>query len=65
MTNDAVECLLCHTMHTESFVGNPTRSWRCIRCGQRWDDARLATVAAYRRWTDATNAATVSHNAAA
>jgi hypothetical protein len=25
--------------------------WRCVRCGQRWDAARLAAVAAYAAWT--------------
>ena len=24
--------------------------WRCLRCGQRWDKRRLATVAAYDAW---------------
>ena len=25
--------------------------WRCGRCGQHWDAARLRTVAAYQRWS--------------
>jgi hypothetical protein len=25
--------------------------WRCVRCGQHWDAARLAAVAAYAAWT--------------
>jgi hypothetical protein len=24
--------------------------WQCIRCGQHWDAARLAAVAAYAAW---------------
>ena len=24
--------------------------WRCGRCGSKWDQARLATVAAYAAW---------------
>jgi hypothetical protein len=24
--------------------------WRCVRCGQRWDAARLEAVAAYTAW---------------
>ena len=24
--------------------------WRCARCGSSWDQARLATVAAYTAW---------------
>jgi hypothetical protein len=24
--------------------------WRCVRCGQHWDAARLAAVAAYAAW---------------
>jgi len=27
--------------------------WRCARCGQRWDKARIATVAAYVAWDSA------------
>lgn len=64
MTTDAVECLLCHAMHTESFVGNPSRSWRCSRCGQHWDASRVATVMAYQRWVKAEDA-TIAHVAAA
>ncbi len=55
MSIDQVECLLCHTVHSESFAGNPGRSWRCTRCGQRWDAIRIEVVAEYQRWlkTDA------------
>lgn len=27
--------------------------WECVRCGSRWDAARLATVAAYAVWASA------------
>jgi transposase-like protein len=57
MTTDDVECLLCHSVHSESFVGNPSRAWRCGRCGQNWDDARLTTVMNYQRWAKAQAAA--------
>jgi hypothetical protein len=50
MTTNDVECLLCHAVHAESFVGNPSRSWRCTRCGQHWDSARVATVTDYQEW---------------
>jgi transcription elongation factor Elf1 len=45
-------CPLCHTEHpalTESAL-NAGGEWQCVRCGQRWDAARLATVAAYAAW---------------
>lgn len=51
---DAVEFATCPMCHTP---GTLTRSalergsdWRCGRCGQQWDAARLATVAAYAAW---------------
>jgi hypothetical protein len=49
MTNNAAECLLCHTVHTVSLVAHPDNWWRCSRCGQQWDAARIATVTDYRR----------------
>ena len=63
MTTDTVECLLCHAVHTESLEGSPSRSWRCNRCGQRWDAARLATVMDYQKWAK-TQEATIPHVAA-
>jgi hypothetical protein len=27
--------------------------WTCVRCGERWDARRLATVAAYKVWVAA------------
>ncbi len=48
-------CPMCHTvdqtMTAEMLaVGG---GWRCITCGQHWDAARLATVAAYVEWVAA------------
>jgi len=46
-------CPMCHTpasvAQTASGAGD---SWRCVRCGQHWDAARLAAVAAYAAWTE-------------
>jgi hypothetical protein len=42
-------CPLCHTIASE-FSAEDVASglgWRCTTCGQRWDAARLATVAGY------------------
>lgn len=64
MTINNAECLLCHAVHTDSFVGDGSRSWRCNRCGQHWDAARVATVLDYQRWMKA-EAATIAHGAAA
>ena len=42
-------CPLCHTtdlsLSDDGFAAG--EGWRCIRCGQRWDSRRLATVAAH------------------
>ena len=44
-------CPLCHTSATLTQRAIETGGdWRCVRCGQRWDAARLATVAAYAAW---------------
>ena len=64
MAIDDVVCLLCHTVHTESVLGDPSRSWRCSRCGQLWDASRLAAVMDYQRWVK-TQAASISSVAAA
>jgi len=45
-------CPLCHTVaasvsETDLAAG---LGWRCATCDQRWDAARLATVAAYARY---------------
>jgi len=44
-------CPLCHTVDsiTEEAVATGG-GWRCKTCGQRWDAARLATVAAYAQY---------------
>jgi ribosomal protein L37AE/L43A len=44
-------CPLCHTSAT--LAPSPVEAsgdWRCVRCGQQWDAARLAAVAAYTAW---------------
>jgi hypothetical protein len=50
-----VSCPLCHTTHP-SLTRDALQAgenWRCVRCGQRWDAGRLATVAAYAAWVAA------------
>lgn len=44
-------CPMCHTSAalTQSALERGS-GWRCARCGQQWDVARLATVAAYAAW---------------
>jgi predicted Zn finger-like uncharacterized protein len=44
-------CPLCHTVSplTASDVANG-QSWRCGRCGQRWDQDGLSGAAAYAAW---------------
>ena len=43
---------MCHTpasvTHDAIEAGG---DWRCDRCGQHWDAARVAAVAAYATWT--------------
>ena len=45
-------CPRCHlvdaTMTNASLAAGGY--WRCVRCGSNWDQARLATVAAYAAW---------------
>jgi predicted Zn finger-like uncharacterized protein len=45
-------CPYCHTaLPVVTADGLEARGdWRCVRCGQRWDAGRLATVAAYASW---------------
>jgi len=39
---------MCHTSATLSRSAlEAGGDWRCVRCGQHWDAARLETVAAY------------------
>jgi predicted Zn finger-like uncharacterized protein len=44
-------CPMCHTRAsvTESAIESGGE-WRCVRCGQHWDAARLAAVATYAAW---------------
>jgi ribosomal protein L37AE/L43A len=45
-------CPMCHTSATLSRSAlDAGGAWRCVRCGQHWDAARLAAVAAYAAWT--------------
>ena len=45
-------CPMCHTPTsiTESAI-QAGGAWRCVTCGQHWDAARLAVVAAYAAWS--------------
>jgi predicted Zn finger-like uncharacterized protein len=49
----SVTCPMCHTAAslTQSAL-DAGAAWRCGRCGQQWDAARLTTVAAYAAWID-------------
>ena len=44
-------CPMCHTPASlmQSAV-DAGADWRCVRCGQHWDAARLAAVVAYAAW---------------
>jgi hypothetical protein len=45
-------CPMCHTSATLSQSAlEAGGDWRCVRCGQRWDAARLGAVAAYAAWS--------------
>ena len=45
-------CPLCHTADATmtSVAVAAGADWHCVRCGQRWDAGRLATVAACAVW---------------
>jgi predicted Zn finger-like uncharacterized protein len=47
----SVMCPMCHTSAsvTEGAI-EAGGDWRCNRCGQHWDAARLATAGAYAEW---------------
>jgi ribosomal protein L37AE/L43A len=48
----APACPMCHT-HDRSLTREALAAgaeWRCVRCGQLWNAARLATAAAYARY---------------
>ncbi len=44
----------CPTCHTRASLTQAALEaggdWRCVRCGQHWDAARLASVAQYAAW---------------
>ena len=44
-------CPMCHTPTsvTQDAI-EAGGNWRCVRCGQHWDAARLAAVATYAAW---------------
>jgi predicted Zn finger-like uncharacterized protein len=45
-------CPMCHTAATVSQSAlEAGGDWRCVRCGQHWDAARLRAVAAYAAWS--------------
>lgn len=45
-------CPICHPPATLAQSAlEAGGDWRCVRCGQRWDAARLPAVAAYAAWT--------------
>ena len=47
----AATCPLCHTVDSLTEAALVAGGgWHCRTCGQRWDAARLATVAAYTRF---------------
>ena len=44
-------CPMCHTVALVSQQSvDDGADWRCVTCGQHWDAARLAAVAAYAVW---------------
>jgi len=50
-TSELVVCPSCHTSHASlTREALQAKGWRCVRCGQRWDVRRLATVSAYAAW---------------
>ena len=52
---DVLRCATCPMCDTPTSVTQNAieagGDWRCVRCGQHWDAARLAAVAAYATWT--------------
>ena len=45
-------CPTCHVADTAMTNASLAAGgyWRCERCGSKWDQKRLATVAAYAAW---------------
>ena len=54
----ATTCPLCHTVDTTITEADLATGggWHCTVCGQHWDAASLATVAAYARYVGARSA---------
>jgi ribosomal protein L37AE/L43A len=47
----SVTCPMCHTPASLTQIAlDAGGAWQCVRCGQQWNAARLATVAAYATW---------------
>jgi predicted Zn finger-like uncharacterized protein len=46
-------CPMCPASETlsQSALEGAGGDWRCVRCGQHWDAARLEAVAAYAAWS--------------
>jgi ribosomal protein L37AE/L43A len=42
-----ISCPLCHASPTSPVDASGAGWWRCPRCGQSWDHARLAIVRDY------------------
>jgi len=48
---ESVTCPMCHTgASVTQRALDAGAAWQCVRCGQQWNAARLATVAAYAAW---------------
>ena len=51
---DVLRSAVCPMCHTSANVAQSAidagGDWRCVRCGQHWDTARLAAVGAYAAW---------------
>ena len=48
---ESATCPMCHTSATlPPSALEAGGAWRCVRCGQHWDAARLAAVVAYAAW---------------
>ena len=44
-------CPMCHTPAPLALAAiDAGADWRCGRCGQRWNAARIAAVTAYAAW---------------
>jgi hypothetical protein len=44
-------CPMCHTPTSLTHAAvDAGADWRCVRCGQHFDAARLAAMSAYAEW---------------